>query len=208
MGLYNDVIFPRFYDLFVRHKAFDEKRAGTLSKARGRILEIGVGTGLNLDQYPGSVNKITAIEPNPGMKKEFLRKADNHRLQVDFKLVGAEKMPFDNEEFDTVISTITLCSIPHLQEALTEIFRVLKPNGQFLFLDHGLSCEKAVAKYQKILNPFWKVFGAGCQLTIDIEKEIKFAGFKIQSLEKYHIEKAPKFIGSVYEGVALKQSIL
>lgn len=204
MGIYSDVIFPAFFDQLARHKFFDERRGQALKRARGRILEIGAGTGLNLDYYPESVNELTALEPNPGMRKQFLRKAENHRIKSDFFLNGAERMPFENESFDTVVSTLTLCSIPKLPEALLEVKRVLTADGLFIFLDHGISDDARVAKLQRWLNPVQKVVGAGCQLTVDIEAAIKAAGFKIVELNKFNLEKAPKFVGSMYEGVARK----
>jgi len=165
-------------------------------------LEIGGGTGLNLNHYPESLQKLVVVEPNPGMKIEFLKKARGHRLQTEFHLCGAEKMPFNDASFDSVVSTITLCSIPNLPAALLEIKRVLRPGGQFIFLDHGLSSDEQVAKIQRFLNPVQKLIGAGCQIIVPIKEEILRAGFQIQSCQNFYAEKSPRFIGYFYQGIA------
>lgn len=202
MGIYSDHIFPKFYDFVVQHKAFDALREDFLKDAEGNILEIGIGTGLNLDLYPERVKEITAIDPNPGMEKELKKKLKHHRMQVHFFQTGAEALPFEDGTFQTVVSTLTLCSIPDLTKALSEIRRVLKPNGKFLFLEHGLSHDRWVAKVQYVLNPVQKRVGCGCQLTVDVENELKKAGLKINSIKKFYLADAPKFIGSIYQGSA------
>lgn len=202
MGLYSDVIFPRYFDLVVGHKFYDLNREGILAKAEGKILEIGIGTGLNLECYPETVTHITAIDPNPGMEKELRAKLKSSRVQVDFHRAVAEKLPFDDQTFDTVVSTLTMCSIPNLPVALKEIRRVLKPTGKFIFLEHGLSREKWTAAVQKALNPIQKVVGCGCSLTVDVEKVFRESDFRVQQIRRRYVKHSPKFIGYIYEGVA------
>lgn len=202
MGFYANYVFPKFFDLVVQHKAFDAHRAETLKLATGKILEIGIGTGINLEFYPKSVSHITAVEPNSGMEKQLKAKLPKHHLTVDFHLTGAEKMPFPDASFDTVISTITMCSIPNLAGAMKEIQRILTPNGKFVFLDHGLSKDPWVAKLQNFLNPFQNIVGCGCSLTVDVEKVLLDSGFKVNKCETFYVENAPKFIGHVYKGIA------
>ncbi len=137
------------------------------------------------------------------MAHELDKKIPKQNIKVHFELVGAEKLPYQDESFDTVVSTITLCSIPKLSQALEEIRRVLKVGGKFIFLDHGLSDKYSVARWQKILNPVQKIVGNGCQLTIDISAEIEKAGLKIEKLEKFKLDKAPEII-FVYKGIARK----
>lgn len=202
MGFYSDYIFPKFFDRVVQHKAFDERRAEVLKSATGRILEIGIGTGLNLDLYPSHVNEIFAIDPNPGMETQLRQKLNGHRLKVSFTRTGAESLPYPDNYFDTVISTLTLCSIRDLQKSLQEIQRVLSAQGKFIFLDHGLSRDLHVIRIQKLLNPIQNVIGCGCSLTVDVEKVLLGEGFRLEQLKCYYLPKAAKFIGHVYEGVA------
>jgi len=204
MKFYENVIFPKFYDLLLDHKVFNEKRRESISKAKGRVLEVGVGTGLNLSYYSSDVSELVAVDPNPGMEKQFLKKAKDFAFITRFVLTGAESMPFDDNTFDSVVSTLALCSIGKLQEALTEVKRVLKPEGQFIFLDHGLSFDPSVQRWQRFLNPIQGCVGAGCSLTVNIEKELLEAGFQISELSNEYAEFAPKFLGYLYQGVAKK----
>ncbi len=203
MGLYSDYIFPTFFDWVVPHKGFDEKREEVLKQAQGKILEIGIGTGLNLDYYPKEISEIWAVDPNAGMQRELNRKLAKREIKVNFFLAPAEKLPFDNGEFNTVVSTLTMCTIPNLQKGLTEIRRVLKPNGKFIFLEHGLSHDSNVARLQRFLNPVQNVIGCGCKLNVDAEAELAKAGFRIASMNKNYIPHYPKILSFVYQGVAL-----
>jgi len=204
MGIYADYIFPKFFDLIVSHKMFDARRAHVLSGAKGKILEIGIGTGLNLKHYPESVNEIWAIDPNTGMKRELMHKHGKDRIKINFELAGAEKLPFEAEFFDTIVSTLTFCTIPDLHNALLEMKRVLKPKGNIIFLEHGLSPDPGVAKWQYRLNPIQNIVGCGCSLTVSVHDEIKRAGLAFTECTSYYIDRAPKFVGHVYEGIAHK----
>jgi ubiquinone/menaquinone biosynthesis C-methylase UbiE len=205
MGIYSDIVFPKFYDLICKHKGFNNHRSALLSKVTaGKILEIGIGTGINMDFYPPQIAELSAIDPNPGMEKQLRDKLKNRKIKINFIRAGAEDLPFQDGSFDTVISTLTMCSIPNLGKALSEIKRVLKFDGKLFFLDHGLSRDPKIERIQRILNPIQKVIGCGCQLTVDIEHELIQAGFKILSLNVFYLENAPKFLGHVYEGFAGK----
>ncbi len=206
MNIYSDFIFPRMFDTVVRHQGFELSRHSLLARVRGRILELGIGTGLNLDHYPRWVKHITAVEPNPGMIERLEKRASGHRVSVDCRMTQAEDLPFTAGSFDTVISSLTLCSVGDLQKALMEVRRVLAPGGQFIFMDHGLSPEPRIAMTQKMLNPLQKLIGCGCQLTVDVEDEIRRAGFKIQELQSHYVGTGPKFLGHLYEGVAMAHS--
>jgi ubiquinone/menaquinone biosynthesis C-methylase UbiE len=202
MGFYSDSFFPRIYDWAMKHGHIEKHRDELLAHAHGSVLEIGIGTGLNLDHYPSSIREISAIDPNPGMENELRKKTRHHRIHVDFHRTGAEQLPFPDQSFETVVSTLTLCSIPDLSQALGEIKRVLKPGGEFLFFDHGLSPDPSTAKWQKGFNPVQKVIGSGCQLTRNIESELKEAGFQITRLRNFYLEQAPRIMGYIYEGSA------
>ena len=202
MGIYSDYIFPMFYDQIVRHAIFADKRRETLKPVEGRVLEIGIGTGSNLDFYPESVSEIDAIDPNPGMEKQLRAKLLKKKIKVNFLIGSAEQLPYENETFQTVVSTLTMCSIPNLQKALSEISRVLTPNGKLIFFEHGLSAEPKIKRVQKFLNPIQNVVGCGCQLTVDVEAELTKADFTISSLKKDYLSNYPKFIAYIYEGCA------
>jgi len=126
MGFYSKHIFPRFYDHLMDKPFWAKYRKEQLASVDGEILEIGVGTGLNLPHYPPHVSKITAADPNPGMSKRLQRRIDETGIEVDTQIISSESLPFDEATFDCVISTITLCSIPDVKQAMRELFRVGK----------------------------------------------------------------------------------
>jgi len=164
-------------DFNLSQKKVGKLRQELLSNANGKVLEIGFGTGLNLSWYPGSIASITAIDVNL---------VDHHctstNIQVDLQKMSAEAMSFPDESFDTVVSTFTLCSIPNLERALKEIKRVLKPDGIFLFLEHGKSPNGFITTFQNLLNPFYNLFANGCNVNRDMVTLIKNNGMNIQSL--------------------------
>lgn len=202
MSFYSEHIFPKVFDFLVQRKALNALRSEVLGKVRGQCLEIGVGTGLNLQFYPESITEIFAVDPSHGMQKQLAHKMLNNRIKVNFTRAGAESLPYADQSFDTVLSTLTLCSIPELGRALKEIKRVLKPGGQFLFLDHGISPDKYIAKLQIFLNPVQHIVCCGCSLSINVEQEITNSGFNIVKLKKFYLPHSPKFTGYIYQGVA------
>ena len=148
MSFYRHYVFPHLLDLATSSKAFRKPRARTLAPARGRILEIGFGTGMNLRYYPDTVRRIEAIDPDLDLDRFSKPRIEASRIEVDFHHLDAEHLPFEAERFDTVVSTLTLCSIPDVVHALGEIRRVLKPGGQLLFLEHGRAPDASVARWQ------------------------------------------------------------
>ena len=139
MGLYSNVIFPRFYDCVADQPFWKKYRKEQLASADGEILEIGVGTGLNLPHYPSHVRKIVTADPNTGLNKRLHQRIDETGIEVDKQIISSESLPFDEATFDCVVSTLTLCSIPDVKKAMSEIYRVLKPGGRIHFLEHGHS---------------------------------------------------------------------
>ena len=153
MGLYHHCVFPYLLDLAMGSRVFDKPRKRTLARASGRILEIGFGTGRNLPHYPPGVSRIEAIDPDTDLDRFSRPRIAASSIAVDFHHLNAEHLPFAGDSFDTVVCTLTLCSIPDVVHALGEVQRVLKPGGQFLFLEHGLSPDAGVARWQHRLNP-------------------------------------------------------
>lgn len=202
MGLYSNVIFPRILNSFMSTGQFKKQRSKLLSTVSGDILEIGFGTGLNLEFYPDHVRKITAIDPNAGMNAVAQRNIEKSGIEVDAKILGGENLPIEDESFDSVVCTWTLCSIPDAQAALREVRRVLRPGGRFFFVEHGLAPEPRVQKWQQRLTPIQKVIADGCHLNRPIDEMIQGEGFGLSDLETFYMPKAPKFAGYMFRGVA------
>lgn len=174
-------------------------RCHMLQNAKGKILEIGIGTGLNLKLYPDTITEITAVDP-------FVRELPYANISVKLYPDTAEKLHFEDNTFDTVVSTFTLCSIQDMNAALAEIARVLKPGGQYIFLEHGKATTKFMCGIQKLFNPFFNLFACGCNITRDYEKALKNAGFVIKQYQTYRASIFPKAVaGYLYEGVATNE---
>jgi ubiquinone/menaquinone biosynthesis C-methylase UbiE len=180
-------------------------REEALAHVAGEILEIGFGTALNLECYPVNVRQITALDPNSHMKGLANQRIKNSRIQVDFQIQSAERMPFPSKSFDTVVSTWTLCSIPGIQQALAEVHRVLKENGRFIFLEHGRSPDRSIQVWQRVFKPLFKVAGAGCHLDREINALIEGQRFIFDKLKCFYLEATPRIASYVYTGVAVKR---
>src|SRR4051812_21428926 len=148
--------------------ALSEQRKRVLADVGGEVLEIGFGTGLNLAHYPQHVRRITTVDPNPGMNKLARRRAAESEIEVDHRTLSGEELPFDAGRFDCVVSTWTLCSIPDVGRAIGEVYRVLRPDGRLVFLEHGQSSDPGVWTWQRWLNPVQRVLGDGCRLDLDV----------------------------------------
>lgn len=186
--------------------SFKEKRKEVLSAVGGKILEIGIGTGLNLPEYPSWVKKITTVDRNPGMNFYAQKRAKSSHKKIEHQTITAEKLPMADQTFDTVVSTWTLCSIPNLDKALKEIYRVLKPNGKFIFIEHGLSKKTNIQKWQNRLTPFWKILGDGCHLNRNMKELISAHPFEITEYKEYCMPKMSKIACQMYQGIAIKKS--
>ncbi|MGE4232023.1 MAG: class I SAM-dependent methyltransferase [Bacteriovoracia bacterium] len=177
-------------------------RAELLKQVKGNILEIGFGTGANLVYYPSFVKNITTIEPNDAMKVHRKESTPQVNCVVGF----AENLPFEGETFDTVVSTFTLCSVGNVSTVLKEINRVLRPSGEFIFLEHGLAQGYRVSKWQNRLNTLSKTLADGCNLNRDFEKELNNSKLLTTRLEKFFAKGYPITHGYFYSGVARKAS--
>jgi ubiquinone/menaquinone biosynthesis C-methylase UbiE len=204
MGLYSRIIFPRLCELALSQPMVAAHRRELLTAARGTILEIGFGTGLNLAHYPDHVRAITAIDPNPGMHRKAQSRIKATGLAVDKRLLGSEQLPFDSDCFDCVVSTFTLCSIAEVDRALAEIHRVLKPGGQFLFLEHGLSPDAGVQKWQRRLNRLERLLADNCHLDRNIRELVVQNTYQSLEVKEFYLEKIPRTHGYISQGVATK----
>jgi ubiquinone/menaquinone biosynthesis C-methylase UbiE len=201
--LYRRIIFPRLLDLALSGEGMERYRRQLLAHVQGSVLEIGFGTGLNLSCYPEHIRKITGVDPNPGMGSLARRRIASSPIAVDWQVADAQELPFPSQSFDSVVSTWTLCSIPNVAKALGEIRRVLRAGGKLFFLEHGLSEDPQVQRWQNRLNPLQKVIADGCNLNRDMARLIREAGFRFEQLERFYMADQPKLIGYTYQGIAL-----
>lgn len=183
----------------------ERHRAHSVARAQGRVLELGFGTGLNLAHYLSSVTHVTGIEPNPGLRKLAVRTMHEYEFPVTLLDMNAERMGFDDGEFDTVVSTWTLCSIRDLDAALAEVRRVLKPGGDFIFFEHGLAPDPDVQKWQRRLSKVTKHLFDGCTIDRQIAERVQAAGLTVIELENFYGEGMPRTEGYIYAGAARKQ---
>jgi ubiquinone/menaquinone biosynthesis C-methylase UbiE len=203
MGIYSRYIFPALMDLSMSSPAISKYRQQVLAEVNGDVLEIGFGTGLNLPHYPEQVNKLVVLDANPGMSARAQKRIAASPIEIESRILNSEVLPMRDRSFDAVVSTWTLCSIANVDQALSEIARVLKPGGKFYFIEHGLSQEPNIQKWQNRLNPIQKVIGDGCNINRNIA-ELVARHLRIEKLEEFYFPKMPKVGGYFYQGVAVK----
>jgi ubiquinone/menaquinone biosynthesis C-methylase UbiE len=201
MGLYENWILPRLTDLAMRNREATRYRSQVVPRARGRVLEVGVGSGLNLSFYGPEVESLTALDPSEELLRMASKKAERASLRVDFCNCSSESIPAPDAAFDTVISTWTLCTIPDPVKALKEMKRVLKPGGSVLFVEHGLAPEASVRAWQERLNPVWRKMTGGCNLNRRIDELVCAAGLTITRLENEYA-KGLRPMSYIYSGAA------
>ena len=204
MGFFSQVIFPLLCDFGLDRPFVARYRRELLAHASGTILEIGFGTGLNLPCYPSHVRKVTTVDPNVGMYRRARRRIKQAGIEVDQRVLGGERLPFEDGTFDGVVSTFTLCSIEGVAHALGEVYRVLRPGGKFLFLEHGLSPEPKVQKWQHRLNGLQMRLAGGCHLDRDIRALVTAPPFASVQMDELYLEKTPRTHGYLYRGIATK----
>ena len=206
MGLYAERIFPWMIDRGLDTPGINARRARLLAEARGGTLEIGFGTGVTLPFYDfGRVTKLTVVEPSTGMNRLARRRIETAGAPVEIVTGGGERLPFAEGAFDTVVTSLTLCSVDDPRAVLTEIRRVLKPGGRFLFLEHVLSEHADRARWQRRLTPLQKVIGVGCHLDRPTADLVRAAGFELPDVPQ-QIEPSMPFspLVPLIEGVAIR----
>ncbi|NDJ25754.1 methyltransferase domain-containing protein [Nostoc sp. B(2019)] len=206
MGLYSRVIFPRLLDWSLSVPNLAKYRQELLADVTGEVLEIGFGTGLNLAYYPYSIHKITTVDVNPGMNALANKRISDSGIIVEQLLLSSENLPMPDNTFDSVVSTWTLCSIANVQQALQEVYRVLKPGGRFFFVEHGLSDKTSVQVWQHRLTPIQKVVADGCHLNRDIQKLVE-QHFDHVELKQFTPENFSDLMAHLYLGCATKKAL-
>ena len=188
MSYYEKRILPKLVNFACGLGPMMKQRTKVVPLAKGNVLEIGIGSGLNLSFYQKErVKSLIGIDPSK--ETWALNEAITDQLGFNFQYIqtGAENIPIDNQSIDTIVITYTLCTIPSTMDALQEIKRVLKPSGQILFVEHGKAPDASVLKWQNRINPFWKKIGGGCNLNRDIPKIFTENGFKINDLQTMYL---------------------
>lgn len=184
VGLYRKFVIPRLIDLAMRNRQLGPYRERVMGAASGRVLEIGVGSGLNFARYSPGVRELLALEPDARLLGMARAKQATSALPVRFLEASAEHIPLEDASVDTVVSTWTMCTIPDVRRALEVMRRILKPDGRLLFVEHGLAPEPGVRKWQNRLDPLWTRLSGGCHLNRPIENLVADAGFDINRLQK------------------------
>jgi ubiquinone/menaquinone biosynthesis C-methylase UbiE len=200
MKFYADYLVPRLMDWVMSGEAFQRLRAQLLKDARGKVLEIGYGTGLNLPHYPAYVTHLTLVDPARLLRSKVQQRAAQVTFPVAVEQQRAESLPFPERHFDSVVSTWTLCTIPDPRQALREIRRVLKPDGLLLFLEHGRSNDSHIAAWQDRLNPIQQVVGCGCNLNRRVDQLIQESGLHLLRMRRFQMAGVPRIVGEMYEG--------
>jgi ubiquinone/menaquinone biosynthesis C-methylase UbiE len=201
MGIYERWLLPRLLDLAMRNKEATRYRKKMIPAARGRVLEIGVGSGLNLPFYGPDVARLYALEPSEALIAMARRKPGPGGAPVEFLQRSAEEIPLATHSIDTVVTTWTLCTVPDATKALREARRVLKRGGELVFVEHGRAPDPAVERWQLRLNPLWQRISGGCNLDRRIDRFIREAGFDIFDLENEY-GKGPRPFTYTYFGRA------
>lgn len=203
MSFYNDRVLPRLLNLAMRNKGLEAYRRRLVPAAEGRVLEIGIGSGLNLPFYGPGVTEVVGLDPSAPLLRMADGQATRSGVRARMLEGSAEAIPLEDARFDTVLTTWTLCSVRDAGAALAEIRRVLKPGGHLLFVEHGSAPDAGVARWQGRLTPLWKPIAGGCHLNRPIEALIRRAGFGLPDLQVGYMA-GPKPFTFMYEGRASK----
>jgi len=202
MPFYKKYILPHVIDLAMRNKDASRLRALWIPRARGEVLEIGIGSGLNLPFYSAGAHRIRGVDPSVELQRMAQKRVSEHGLNVEFLSQSAEE-PLDlpAETVDTAVVTWTLCSIPDPQRALQQVRRVLKRDGHLIFIEHGRAADPKVAAWQDRLTPAWKHIGGGCHLNRKVDDLLRAAGFQIVELATCYLP-GPRPMTYTYQGLA------
>lgn len=203
MGFYEDRLLPRFIDMALGGRPFRGIRARVASALEGEVLEVGFGSGRNVPHYPPGVHRVRAVDPATHGRTLAAKRVAASPVPVEYIGLDGENLPLEDASVDHVLTTWTLCTIPGVDRALTEMRRVLRPGGALHFIEHGRAPDPQVARWQDRLTPIQRRMFGGCHLNRRIDELIATAGFEVERLENYFMQ-GPKPLGYMFEGMARK----
>jgi ubiquinone/menaquinone biosynthesis C-methylase UbiE len=204
VGLYRKFVLPHLIDLSMKEPALTQCRSEIIPRATGRVLEVGIGSGLNFPFYGAGVSYVWGLDPSAELLAMARSKAAALPYRVELLCGSAEDLPLDSASADTVVLTWTLCSIPNPSRALHELRRVLKPGGSVIFAEHGLAPDPTTRTWQGRLNPLWKRIAGGCNMNRKIDELIVSAGFSLKELRTSYFP-GPRILTYTYQGIAVQQ---
>jgi ubiquinone/menaquinone biosynthesis C-methylase UbiE len=199
-------VFSEIYDRAMKsteEAGMREMRREVLAEAKGRTIDIGAGTGVNLELFPSEVGELVLAEPDPHMLKKLQAKLPGSGREASVVQAPAEKLPFEDDSFDTAIFTLVLCTVPNPTAALAEAARLLRPGGKLLFVEHVRSEDPGLARWQDRLEGPWRLFGDGCHCNRDTVANIESSPFEIERVEKGKLPKAPPLVRPLVRGSAV-----
>jgi ubiquinone/menaquinone biosynthesis C-methylase UbiE len=202
MGFYGDHVLPRIINVACGMETAKPLRERVCAGLAGDVVEIGFGSGLNVPFYPDSVTRVHAVEPADLGWKLAAKRLAASAVPVERAGLDGQALPFDDDSFDCAVSTWTMCTIPDVEAALAEVRRVLRPGGTLHFVEHGLSPDVSVARWQHRMEPMQKRLFGGCHLTREIADLVEGAGFTIKEIDEFYEEGAPKVFAWDTLGVA------
>jgi ubiquinone/menaquinone biosynthesis C-methylase UbiE len=203
MGFYENQVVPRFTDLVMSRRELTPIRARVAASLDGDVLEVGFGSGLNVPHYPPAVTRVRAVDPATIGRKLAAKRVASSNVPVEYTDLDGQTLSLKSASIDHVLTTWTLCSIPDVDRALSEIRRVLRPGGSFHFVEHGRSPDPNVAGWQDRLTPIQRRIAGGCHLNRPIDQLVRNSGLELTQLENYYA-KGPRPFGYMFEGVATK----
>ena len=203
MGFYEDQVLPRAINVMLGNRECEKLRTRAVAGLEGEVLEIGFGSGLNVPLFPESVTRVLAVDPATVGRKLAADRVAASPIPVEYVGLDGQSLPLPDESVDHVLSTWTLCTIPDVERALAEVRRVLRPDGTLHFLEHGLSTDPQVAKWQHRLTPLQRRIAGGCHFDRNIDALLADADFTV-TREDHFCMRGPKTMGTMYEGVAAK----
>ena len=206
MSLYEKYVLPKFLNCACGSKPVSYQRKKVVPLAEGKVLEIGIGSGLNLPFYDkAKIDEIWGLDPSEELSEMAKQVAEEESMEVKFISSGAEDIPLPDNYFDCVLVTYTMCTIPEVQRANQEIRRVLKEDGKMIFCEHGEAPDQNIRKWQNRINPFWGKLAGGCNINRKIPSLIQDSGFDIIEMEEMYLPNTPKIAGYNYWGYAVSK---
>jgi ubiquinone/menaquinone biosynthesis C-methylase UbiE len=200
---YEKYLLPKLLDKCCSTKPINYQRNKIVPYVKGTVLEIGIGSGLNIPYYDKlNINKVYGLDPSAELCEMAKMTARDHQIDINFLIDGAEEIKLSSNTIDTILITYTLCSIPNLNESLKEIKRVMRPDAKILFCEHGIAPDLNIRKWQNRINPLWSKMFGGCNINRDIPLILSDSGFKVNNLQQMYLPSTPKIVGYNYWGTA------